>query len=507
MVFSSLVFLFLFLPVVLILYLLAPRSSKNVLLLAASLFFYSWGEQFLVWIILTSTAIDYAAGLVISGGYRRGPVPIVHGEGPRTGFQKLGLAASISGNLGFLAFFKYFNFGIDGFNAIVPAAWGLHDVAQIGLPIGISFYTFQSMSYTIDVYRGAVRATRNFLDFACYVTLFPQLVAGPIVRYRDISDQLVERTVDLESFASGVRRFIIGLGKKVLVANVVAIPVDRIYGVSDQFGVSVASGIPLDALTAPVAWLGAICFTIQIYFDFSGYSDMAIGLGRMFGFRFLENFNYPYASTTIREFWRRWHISLSGWFRDYVFISLGGSRRSSTRTYRNLLIVFVLCGLWHGAAWTFLAWGLYHGSFLVFERLGFERWIRRRWRPLQHSYTLLVVIVGWVLFRAESFAQATAMLGAMFGFTSATESPFTIGGLVTHELLWILPLGILGSLPWIRTVSERLATTERLGNSTGSVFVNEGLAFGAVALLAAIWLASAASLAAGAYNPFIYFRF
>jgi alginate O-acetyltransferase complex protein AlgI len=507
MVFSSIVFLFLFLPGVLALYFLAPRVLRNALLLAVSLFFYSWGEQLLVWIILASTLIDYAAGLLISGGFRRGPISRLEKGGTRTPLQRVGLILSIAGNLAFLGFFKYANFGIDSFNAIVPAAWGLQDVARIGLPIGISLYTFQSMSYSIDVYRGAARATRNFLNFACYVTLFPQLVAGPIVRYRDIADQLVERGVDLEGFASGARRFIVGLGKKVLVANVVSIPVDQIYGVSDSLGATITPGIPPEALSASVAWLGALCFTIQIYFDFSGYSDMAIGLGRMFGFRFFENFRYPYASTSIRSFWQRWHISLSQWFRDYLYISLGGNRGSNARTYANLMIVFLLCGVWHGAAWTFIFWGLFHGTFLVLERLGLEDVIRRQWRPLRHVYVLLVVVIGWVLFRSENLSQAASMLSAMFGFAPEAGSPFDIRTIINLELWIMLGIGVLGALPFAQELGRWREQATAQPVSSRRLFADGVLSIATVVLLAVVLLASSMSLSAGAYNPFIYYRF
>jgi len=507
MIFSSPIFLFLFLPTVLALYFLNRKTFRNLFLLVASLFFYSWGEQYLVWIVITSTLIDYLAGLIISGGFSGGEIRQLEPGAPRTTLQKFGLVASICSNLAFLGFFKYFNFGLAGFNAIVPASWGFHHVAKIALPIGISFYTFQSMSYTIDVYRGQVRATRRFIDFACYVTLFPQLVAGPIVRYRDIAEQLVERTVDREGFAWGAKRFIIGLGKKVLIANVVAVPADKIFGVTDLFGRMVTPGVPLDELTAPVAWLAVVCYTLQIYFDFSGYSDMAIGLGRMFGFRFLENFNFPYISRSIREFWRRWHISLSTWFRDYLYIPLGGSRSSKRRTYLNLVIVFFLCGLWHGAAWTFVVWGLYHGCFLVLERLGLEQGIRRLWRPLRHVYVLLIVMVGWVLFRSETFSQAVAMLGAMVGFAKGTGVEHNVHMVLDTEVLVVMLAGLVGSIPWLPAFARWREKLTAPGASLGRRALDGVFCVAGVVVLAGILLACSLALSAGTYNPFIYYRF
>ncbi|HSR88566.1 MAG TPA: MBOAT family O-acyltransferase, partial [Pontiella sp.] len=312
MVFSSIFFLFFFLPVVLLIYhlLFLPVSLKhrkaavwrhmaNLFLLFASLLFYFWGEQWLTWIVIASTLIDYTCGLLISGAFHKGRIEMLEEDAPRTPVQKAGLILSLCSNMAFLAFFKYFNFGIDTYNALMPDALQATDVMKITLPLGISFYTFQSMSYTIDVYRGHVKATRNMIDFASFVTLFPQLVAGPIVRYRDIAEQLVHRTMTSALFASGVNRFIIGLGKKVLIANTVARSADMIFE------------LPAEQLTTPLAWVAVVCYTLQIYYDFSGYSDMAIGLGRMLGFEFLENFNYPYIARSIQDFWRRWHISLS----------------------------------------------------------------------------------------------------------------------------------------------------------------------------------------------------
>jgi len=512
MVFSSVLFLFLYLPVVLGLYFVASSlaglggrryriKTGNLVLLASSVLFYAWGEQWLVFVMLSSTVIDYCCGLTISGGWKsRGkPIEIVDPEQKRTGIQRAALITSIVANLSILGFFKYFNFGVDNVNAMAEAlgaewlVW--RDVMRVTLPLGISFYTFQSLSYTIDVYRGQTRATRNFLDFSCFVTLFPQLVAGPIVRYKDIATQLYDRVVTREGFAEGVRRFIIGLGKKVIIANTVAATADEIFG------------IPTGQLTPGLAWLGILCYTLQIYFDFSGYSDMAIGLGRMFGFRFLENFQWPYIAQSIKEFWRRWHISLSTWFRDYLYIPLGGNRGSVTRNYFNLVTVFFLCGLWHGASWSFVVWGLFHGAFLVIERVGLERVLERCYRPVRHVYTLLVVMIGWVLFRAETLSQAGAYLAAMAGFAGGDGIEHNVPLLVDGELVRILPIGVLFSIPWIPWLQglreERLASRAGWGPRTADGF----LSISSTVVLMGIFLICSMWLSSGTYNPFIYFRF
>lgn len=502
MVFSSIVFLLFFLPIVLIVYhtLFLPVSLKhkkatiwrhlaNLCLLSFSLLFYFWGEGWFVWIIIASTCIDFFCGLLISGALHKGRIEMLVDGGRRTALQHTGLFFSISSNLAFLLFFKYFNFGIDSFNSVVPDAWQLKDVMQVTLPLGISFYTFQSMSYTIDVYRGHVKATRNLIDFGAYVTLFPQLVAGPIVRYSTIADQLIHRVISLESFSSGLQRFILGLAKKVLIANTLARTADWAFSLSEN------------ELTTPLAWAGIICYSLQIYYDFSGYSDMAIGLGRMFGFKFLENFNYPYISRSIQEFWHRWHISLSTWFRDYLYIPLGGNRKGSTRTYANLIVVFFLCGLWHGASWTFIAWGLYHGFFLIIERAGVKALVDRMPKVLGHSYALLVIMGGWVLFASDSFSQALYYLSAMGGFDSALK-PVYYQDYFKADLIWAATCGITFSAPLLPLINKScLKLTHRIP------FIEHPLRFGQVAGLLALLLFSIAFLASGTFNPFIYFRF
>lgn len=480
MVFSSPIFVFLFLPVVLGLYFVLPRALRNSLLLAASLLFYAWGESKFIAVLIFSIFFNHFSGRII------------HAAG-KTRRARCLLATAISVNIALLAAFKYGRFlmsdivnpvlTLAGLQPLVP--WSGH------LPIGISFFTFHALSYLIDIYRGSAQAQRSLATTALYITLFPQLVAGPIVRYKDIAAQFVQRTVTLEDFAAGVKRFAIGLGKKMLIANSVAITADQVFA------------LPSGQLDAPVAWLGIVCYTLQIYFDFSGYSDMAIGLARMFGFRFLENFNYPYISQSVQEFWRRWHISLSNWFRDYLYIPLGGNRGSETRTYANLVIVFFLCGLWHGASWTFVVWGLYHGAFLVFERLGLGSRLASWPRPLRHVYTLLVVMVGWVLFRSDTLPQTGSVIAAMFGFASGATSPISATSYLSPGLVLAVLAGIIGSAPipllWTRALAGRLGAVSTAPRMLASVV--EG------AWIMAILVISLVQVAADTYSPFIYFRF
>jgi alginate O-acetyltransferase complex protein AlgI len=483
MLFSEPVFVFLFLPLVLLLHRLTPRAARNTILLVASLLFYAWGEGFFVLIMLGSIVFNYCAGLLVEMGRPRG-------------LHKLFLVLGVAGNLGLLLVFKYANFLVANLNSILggigrsPLPW-----QAIHLPIGISFFTFQAMSYIIDVYRGDSEVQRKPVHMALYITLFPQLIAGPIVRYHDIARQLAFRTVNRAGFAEGIRRFVLGLGKKMLIANVVAVPADKIFA------------IPADQLTAPVAWLGVICYTLQIYFDFSGYSDMAIGLGRMLGFRFLENFNYPYISRTITEFWRRWHISLSSWYRDYLYIPLGGNRRGTFRTYLNLVTVFFLCGLWHGASWTFVIWGLYHGLFLVLERLGLGGFLASRRPVVQHVYALGVVLVGWVFFRSETLAQALGMLAALAGFAPGSGLEYHLSLYLDTELLIALAVGIIASTPLLPYVVRLLRHKRRTLELADRRGFDTLTALGEVTSLMLVFLASLSWMAAGTYNPFLYFRF
>jgi alginate O-acetyltransferase complex protein AlgI len=466
MVFSSLTFLFAFLPLVLLAYHAAPRGARNTVLLAASLVFYAWGEGAYVLLMLASLVLNAGAGLVVD-----------RFRGRRAAGAVLGLFVAL--NLGLLAVFKYANFVTGELDALLGTSI---DLEPVHLPIGISFFTFQALSYLIDVHRGDAQVQRNPLNVALYIAMFPQLVAGPIVRYHDVARQIAERVRSRADFAYGVRRFVVGLGKKVLIANVLGRFADRVFELETA------------DLSPAVAWLGATAYGFQIYFDFSGYSDMAIGLGRMFGFRFLENFRYPYAAASVREFWRRWHISLSTWFRDYLYVPLGGSRVEPRRVYLNLVIVFFLCGLWHGAAWNFVVWGLLHGAFLVLERVGFGRVLERLPAAVGHVYTLLVVLVAWVFFRAETLPDALAYLGAMIAIGGERALP--VATFLDREVLLTFLVALPASLPIVPALARRLG--DRLGPAP---------ALGRLAALSAVFGATVLYLVAGTYNPFIYFRF
>jgi len=486
LLFTEPTFLFLFLPVLLGLYFARGTREHaaygNWLLLAASVIFYAKGGGAFTWLMLGSIAFNYWMAIAVDRA---------HGT-PAAGRR---LAFAVTVNLVVLGIFKYANFFADNVNALLQAAH-VEPVAvpRVLLPIGISFFTFHAISYVIDVSRRDATAQKSPVHAALYLLLFPQLIAGPIIRYRDIADQLARRVVSIEDFAYGIRRFVIGLAKKVLIANVVAGPADKIFA------------LPAPELSTAHAWLGLVCYTLQIYFDFSGYSDMAIGLGRMFGFRFPENFRWPYVATSVTAFWRRWHISLSTWFRDYLYIPLGGNRVSPARRYRNLVTVFFLCGLWHGASWNFVIWGLWHGSFLVVERVRFSRGDRNAggaarsgvvaWPIWPHVYTLLVVMIGWVFFRAETLPGAVAFLESLAGMTNATPTPYTVAWYLTPELWLALAAGAIGSAPWVPALAARIDD----GRSRSLPLVN-------TAVLMALLVLSVMSMAARTYNPFIYFRF
>jgi alginate O-acetyltransferase complex protein AlgI len=483
MVFSSPIFLFLFLPVVLTVYsLLRGNRTRNLWLLLVSLAFYAWGEVLFIFLLLASTLANYFLGLWVDRSH----------DAKR---RKFAVGVAVFVNIGLLAFFKYANLVVGSLNDLLPhLGLGTIQAPHIPLPIGISFFTFHALSYVIDIYRRKWKASTDPKDVALYIFFFPQLIAGPILRWSAIAPQLVSRVMSRDMFAEGVRRFVGGLAKKMIIANAVAGPADQIFA------------LPPSELSLPVAWFGILCYTLQIYFDFSGYSDMAVGMGKMFGFTFLENFNFPYTSRSIRDFWRRWHMSLSSWFRDYLYIPLGGNRVSEARNHLNLLIVFFLCGLWHGASWTFVVWGLYHGVFLVLERTRFGRWLENSPRPAQHFYALLVVMIGWVLFRAETFTEAEHYLLTLFGLGHAT-TPHPLIRYVTNEALWAIALGIPFSGPlwgWIKTTCQRLGQATpagfRLGVQLLGSVLETGIIFGLL-LVCAIWLAG------GTYNPFIYFRF
>jgi alginate O-acetyltransferase complex protein AlgI len=477
MVFASPIFLFLFLPATLAAYFVVPRNWRNGVLLVASLVFYAWGEAPYLVLVLGSVVFNYAIGGAIA-----------RAQDPRV--RRRWLVLGVTGNLTALAIFKYANFAVANVNTLAPVlAITPLAVASIPLPLGISFFTFHAISYVVDVYKRNAQAERNLPRFALYILLFPQLIAGPIIRWRDIAAQLPPRDQRVADISYGARRFVLGLGKKVLIANTLGRTADQIFA------------LPAADLTTPLAWLGLVCYSLQIYFDFSGYSDMAIGLMRMFGFRILENFNYPYIARSIREFWRRWHISLSNWFRDYLYIPLGGNQRGERRAYANLVIVFLLCGLWHGASWPFVLWGAWHGAFLVAERAGVDR-VLRRIGGFAHVYALLAVMGGWVLFRCETLAHAAKYFAALAGFAD--------GDSVRHPLPEFLDPLVLVTLCVATAFSTPLAT--RIGQWRDRVALRGG-GIGAVALaadvawLVAVLLVASAFLAAGTYNPFIYFRF
>ena len=419
MVFSSLLFLFYFLPAVLAVYFIVPRRAKNVVLLLFSLFFYAWGEPVYIFLMLFSICMDYLLGLWME---RAKQAP---------GRAKKVLALAVVLNVALLGFFKYADFFVENLNALTGLAI---PALQIPLPIGISFYTFQAMSYLIDLYRGDVPVQRNIISFGTYVSLFPQLIAGPIVRMRTVVGELADRRENFDDFSSGVKRFVTGLGKKVLIANTVGAVWSQI------------SAMDIRELPVLTAWIGLFAFTFQIYFDFSGYSDMAIGLGRMFGFHFLENFDYPYISKSITEFWRRWHISLSSWFKEYVYIPLGGNRKGIPKQIRNILIVWLLTGFWHGASWNFVAWGLYFGVLLIVEKLFLLRFLKKLPAFFQHVYTMLLVMLGWAIFSFDSLGNGIAYIRALFG---GYGQPIWDGGGVylLYTNIALLLIAAVGSTP------------------------------------------------------------
>ena len=463
MVFSSLLFLFLYLPVVLAIYYAVPRAWRNVWLFIANLAFYGWGEPVYILLMLFSICINFFAGVLIDR----------NSENRKK--AKTILILDVVINLAMLAFFKYY----DLFAATLSRIPGVAIPAlHLALPIGISFYTFQTMSYPIDIYRGDARVQKNFISFGTFVALFPQLIAGPIVRYKDIASQLDFRATGAEQFASGVRRFAVGLGKKVLIAN----NIGALWGVY-------AAKAPGE-LTVLGAWLGILAFSLQIYFDFSGYSDMAIGLGRMLGFEFLENFNYPYISKSVTEFWRRWHISLGTWFRDYVYIPLGGNRKGPWRQILNLLIVWALTGFWHGANWTFLCWGLYYAVFLIIEKLFLLKKLERV-PVLATVYTLLVAVCGWVLFDLPSLSAAVSYYGAMFGVGAAGAAAADYFYLKEYAVVFLVC--ILACLPLGKKLYDKLPGKVK--------------AWLTPVMIAAVLILSTAYLVDATYNPFLYFRF
>lgn len=467
MVFSSLLFLYLFLPTTLIIYYVSPRRFKNFILLIASLIFYAWGEPVYIALMVLTTIADYLFGLLLSS-----PKYSQHR-------RKLIVAASITVNIGVLSFFKYADFLIINWNELFHTTIPL---LELPLPIGISFYTFQSISYIIDVYRRDAEAQRNWLDFATFISLFPQLVAGPIVQYTTIAAQIRSRVVNHSLFAEGIRRFIIGLAKKVLLANNIGIVWNQV------------AAQPVDSLPLLMAWLGIIAFAFQIYFDFNGYSDMAIGLGLMFGFRFNENFNFPYISQSITEFWRRWHISLGTWFRKYVYIPLGGNRDGLLKQLRNIAIVWMLTGIWHGASWNFLLWGVYFGIILMLEKWFVLRLLERCPTSIKHSYAIILILLGWVLFAQESLPQITAYFQALFGANGAVAwNNQSLYMLYTNAILLLIL--IVSSIP----VNKLSIITSKQHTTSMQIIT---FVWHIVLLLASI-----AYLVDASFNPFLYFRF
>lgn len=468
MLFSSIVFLFTFLPAVMILYYLLPVRFRNVILLLASLVFYAWGEPVYLFLMLLSILFNYFSGLDIARNL----------QDKRA--AKRSLVFNLIINLAVLGFFKYEGFVLDTLNGILPVHISYH---ALPLPIGISFYTFQILSYIIDVYRGNVKVQTNLPNFALYVTMFPQLIAGPIVQYADVDEQLASREVSWTKFGEGSMYFIRGLAKKVLLANTSGMIFTEV------------SGLAKGNITVVTAWLGAFAYMFQIYFDFSGYSDMAIGLGKMFGFEFNMNFNYPYVAKSITEFWRRWHISLSSWFRDYVYIPLGGNRVSKIKHIRNLLIVWFLTGLWHGAAWNFVAWGLYYGVILIIEKYLLSPVLDRLPDIVRHIYSIVLVVIGWVLFFSSSFGQAADYIRVMFGAGAHGFADRESMYLLTSNLiLWLIL--IFGSTPLVHFRYEHMLKSKKW-NTT---IINS-------VVYAALFIVCIAYLVTETYNPFLYFRF
>ncbi|WP_346867039.1 MBOAT family O-acyltransferase [Clostridium sp. UBA1353] len=475
MVFTSVIFIFIFLPGIITAYFLFPEKYRNMLLLLASLFFYAWGEPKYILVMISSILINFYFG------YK------VHENFEHKKKKKLFLVLGILCNLSMLGFFKYGNFFINNINYIFTTL-NIHESINIGkihLPIGISFFTFQGLSYVIDVYRKEAKVQKNIFNLALYISLFPQLIAGPIVRYHDVAKEIESRQITSEKITYGIKRFILGFAKKILIANQLGIIADKIFDISQG------------SIPTSVAWIGILCYTMQIYYDFSGYSDMAIGLGKIFGFTFLENFNLPYVSKSIKEFWKRWHISLTNWFRDYVYISLGGNRKGKLRMYINLITIFLLSGLWHGASWNFILWGGYHGIFLILERTKFGDIIEELWSPLRRIYTMIVVMIGWVIFRLDNLNQAFQYIKSMFIFEPSNNMYYS-SLYLNSKVIFILVMAILFSAPILEYIKKLIGF--KIKSNPVYIACCNFVVLG----LFAICLVT---LAATTYNPFIYFRF
>jgi alginate O-acetyltransferase complex protein AlgI len=473
-VFSSVTFLFYFLPLLLLAVAFTrSASASNIVLLVFSIAFYVYGESDKVYIVLVVVLISFLSGVAMqeASKFRR----------------RAALVAGIAINLTILGYYKYSGFVLTNLSEVASLPF---IVSHVELPLGISFFVFHAISYIVDIHRKVAPAQRRFHVFTLYIILFPQLIAGPIVRYHEIAEQFLTRRMSWQDFSIGASRFVIGLGKKTLIANPLAVPVDQIFGLQQS------------QLSFELAWLGAILYALQLYFDFSGYSDMAIGLARMFGFRFPENFNYPYVSQSIQEFWRRWHMSLSNWFRDYLYVPLGGNRVSPGHTYLNLLIVFFLCGLWHGASWNFVVWGLWHGLFLILERAFLSAVLQRTWFVVRHGYAMLVVLIGWVFFRADDLPQAFSFISHMFNFAEFQGNLYPLEAYFTTEVLILMLLAIVFSAPLVRYIA---AAIERL---RGVSRLSWGVARAAQAALSiSCFVLSSMAVTAQTHNPFLYFRF
>lgn len=496
MVFSSHLFVFYFLPAALALYYIMPRRAKHLCLTLLSYVFYGWANPLFVVLMFTTTLIDYIAGLVIAQRLNLSsgaPIALLPVGGPRTRAQKLALTVSICANLTLLGFFKYFNFGIENYNALMSAlglgAMQWDTFFRVTLPLGISFYTFQLLSYIFDLYRGKIQPERNLLSFAAYAAMFPQILSGPIVRYCAISDELKERKQTLPDFAAGAQRFVLGLGKKVLFANALA-----------EITAAYSAGAEASVL---FAWLNLAAYTLRIYYDFSGYSDMAIGLARMMGFHFPENFDYPYIAKSVTEFWRRWHMTLSAWFRDYVYIPLGGNRAGVLKHVRNILAVWLLTGLWHGASWNFLLWGLYFALFLLLEKYVYGRFLEKLPAVFRHASTMLVVLISFCLFDAPGLAEAASRAGSLFGAGGIPLFGARSVYCLKSYLVLILLAGA-GATPLPKRLVERLqAKLAASGNPALGYFY----AILCPVALAALLFVSTAYIIDGSFSPFIYFRF
>jgi alginate O-acetyltransferase complex protein AlgI len=475
MVFSSVTFLFYFLPLLLLVMAFARSvNTANIILLIFSVAFYAYGEADHIYIVFIVILVSYFSALGT--------------EAANTDRSKIALAAGVAINLAIITFYKYTGFTSANLSEVLalPAL----RLSEMQLPLGISFFIFHAISYIVDVYRRVSPPQSRIHILALYILFFPQLIAGPIVRYHEIAAQLVKRQRTWNDFGAGAARFVVGLGKKTLIANPIGVTVDQIFKLQQS------------DLSFELAWLGAVLYALQLYFDFSGYSDMAIGLARMFGFRFPENFNYPYISQSIQEFWRRWHISLSNWFRDYLYIPLGGSRGSPTRTYANLLIVFFLCGLWHGAAWTFVVWGLWHGLFLILERAFLRRFLEKAWRAVRHAYAILVILIGWVLFRSEDLPRAVHFLSRMFNPSQIRGELYPLEMYFSNELITLTAAAIVFCMPAGKYLAARLSR----GDDGSRLLPHADLA-ARTALCICCLVLSCMALSGQTHNPFLYFRF